>query len=380
VVRGRFGKVVLAGLGGGAGLAVCVLGVYLALWATGAAQASAFTSIGDLACATTMSVVAHQDDDLLFINPAIQQDIAAGRCVVTVFVTAGDDGQGDAYWQTREQGPMAAYATMAGVADRWTQNDLRIDGRSLTRRQLLGTRISLIYLRLPDGFSGVLHRHQSLHALWVGRVHAIRPLDSGRRYTRKALIQTLTALMDRYEPTDIRTLDYVHHFRDGDHTDHHIVGYLTFAAQTAYHAPHRITGYMGYPIAKLPANLSPAVRDQKLAVFLAYAPYDRRVCHTELVCLHNSYTPRFSHNYRVGTAVIDDVPDPPPADVPRAPRAVRGPSHPPLKPRKSWLWAILRRISAADQARTAAMETVLPPRTPGSPQTARHPALLPIAG
>jgi hypothetical protein len=124
--------------------------------------------------------------------------------MVTVFVTAGDDGQGGAYWQGREQGPMAAYATMAGVADRWTQSDLRIDGRSVTRRQLPGTRISLIYLRLPDGYSGVLHRHESLHALWVRKVRSVHSLDSGTPYTRKSLTQTLTELMYRYKPRSVQ--------------------------------------------------------------------------------------------------------------------------------------------------------------------------------
>ncbi len=334
VDRGRFGRVVSVGLAGGVAVAVCVLGIYFALWATGSAQASELTSIGTPSCVTTMSIVAHEDDDLLFINPAIQQDITAGRCVVTVFVTAGDDGQGDTYWQDREQGPMAAYASMSGVADRWTQSDLRIDGRYVTRRQLPGTRITLIYLRLPDGFSGPLHRRESLHALWVGKVSAVHTLDSGTPYTRKALTQTLTELMYRYGPSDIRTLDYVHHFGDGDHTDHHIVGYLTLAAQTAYHVPHRLTGYMGYPVAKLPANLSGPVRAQKLATFLAYAPFDHRVCHTERACLHNNYTPRFSHNYRVGT-MLTIAPDPLPADVPRTPRCKNEPTCPQLKPRTS---------------------------------------------
>ncbi|WP_412734500.1 PIG-L family deacetylase [Krasilnikovia sp. MM14-A1259] len=322
---------------------MCLFGVYLALWVTGAAQAWAFTGAHDRACITTMSVVAHEDDDLLFINPAIQHDIAAGRCVITVFVTAGDDGQGDAYWQTREQGPMAAYAAMAGVADHWIENDLRVDGRLLTRRQLPATRISLVFLRLPDGSSGTLRRHESLYALWVGRVRTVHPLDSSRSYTLKRVIHTLTGLMNHYQPTDIRTLDYVHPFRDGDHTDHHIVGHLTSAAQAAYRLPHRMTGYMGYPIAKLPVNLSRADRDQKLAAFLAYAPYDRRVCQTEQVCLHNSYAPRFSHSYRVGAAVSDDVPTPPPVDVPRMPRPVSEPSQQIPKPRNWRLRAILRR-------------------------------------
>ncbi len=36
-----------------------------------------------------LTIVAHPDDDLLFLNPDILRDIEAGRCARTVFVTAG---------------------------------------------------------------------------------------------------------------------------------------------------------------------------------------------------------------------------------------------------------------------------------------------------
>ena len=35
----------------------------------------------------TLNVVAHTDDDLLFINPDIQDDIDAGKCVQTLYIT-----------------------------------------------------------------------------------------------------------------------------------------------------------------------------------------------------------------------------------------------------------------------------------------------------
>src|SRR6266852_3026889 len=69
---------------------------------------------------TTLNIVAHQDDDLLFLSPHLLHDVQAGRCVRTVFVTAGDGGGGAGYWQTRENGPKAAYAEMNGVPNSWT--------------------------------------------------------------------------------------------------------------------------------------------------------------------------------------------------------------------------------------------------------------------
>src|SRR5262245_28199466 len=38
--------------------------------------------------ASAMYVVAHEDDDLLFLSPDLLHDIQSGACVTTVFVTA----------------------------------------------------------------------------------------------------------------------------------------------------------------------------------------------------------------------------------------------------------------------------------------------------
>src|SRR5579875_1841597 len=53
------------------------------------------TKATDPACRqNVMNIVAHEDDDLLFINPRIAQAIDQQACVRTVYVTAGDDGRG----------------------------------------------------------------------------------------------------------------------------------------------------------------------------------------------------------------------------------------------------------------------------------------------
>jgi LmbE family N-acetylglucosaminyl deacetylase len=261
-------------------------------------------TVSDSPCATTLNVVAHQDDDLLFINPAISDDIAVGRCVVTVFITAGDAGRGHSYWQRREQGPMAAYAAMAGSGDPWLEDTVVLAGRTVARRALPGTRISLLFLRLPDAHSDARHHRESLQRLWLSEIPSVRSLDSGTPYTRKVLIETLSSVMDRYQPDEIRTLDYAHPYGDGDHADHHSAGYFTRAAQAGYRTPHRISGYLGYGLAALPPNLPDPVRDEKLAFFLAYAPNDHRVCQDAPTCLTNSYAPRFSRSYLTASATI----------------------------------------------------------------------------
>ncbi len=251
------------------------------------------------ACATTLNVVAHQDDDLLFINPDISSDLAGGRCVVTLFATAGDAGKPAAYWRGREAGSRAAYAAMAGVADRWTEDALTVAEHTVTRMSLVGAPISLVFLRLPDGHGYAVSNYETLHKLWSGAIATIRAIDGSAAYTKESLTATVTAVMNTVRPSVIRTLDYTGTLGDGDHGDHHGAGYLTLAAHRDYHEPHRIYAYLGYPIADLAPNLTTAARDAKLRSFLAYAPHDSHVCRTRSACLNHLYTPWFSRRYSI---------------------------------------------------------------------------------
>lgn len=65
-------------------------------------------------------VVAHPDDDLLFMNPDIQTSISSGNRVVVVIENGSDWNQSDPnrteasqYWIDRERGSLNAYAFMA---------------------------------------------------------------------------------------------------------------------------------------------------------------------------------------------------------------------------------------------------------------------------
>lgn len=72
------------------------------------------------ACAPA-DVVAHPDDDLLFQSPDIVTDVKGGNCITTVFLTSGDSGVGSTYARSRESGNEAAYASMLGVRDSYTE-------------------------------------------------------------------------------------------------------------------------------------------------------------------------------------------------------------------------------------------------------------------
>ena len=90
-----------------------------------------FIVVGAVAFGTLVG--AHQDDDILFMNPDLSADIAERRCIRTVYITAGDSGAGEGYWHSREQGAKAAYAQMYGSKDNsWRDERQMINGRFVT--------------------------------------------------------------------------------------------------------------------------------------------------------------------------------------------------------------------------------------------------------
>jgi GlcNAc-PI de-N-acetylase len=149
----------------------------------GSARAQASCAQG-----SSVYVVAHADDSILFQNPTLEQDIGSGRCVETIIVTAGDDGQGSSYWMGREAGVKAAYAQMAGVPNTWTQADAGIAGHPMPRVTLTGeATVSLVFMRIPDGNldgSGFASTgFTSLQKLWQGTIPTIAVIDGSSSYT-----------------------------------------------------------------------------------------------------------------------------------------------------------------------------------------------------
>lgn len=249
------------------------------LVAVGGSPATAATSC---AAGTTMNIVAHPDDDLLFQSPDLLRDVQADRCVRTVFLTAGDDNQVDDYWRARERGIEAAYATMAGTANAWSTTDAGIAGHPIPVRTLIARpNISVAFMRLPDGLDGdggSLRNFESLKKLYQGTIPQIRPVDGTPGYTGATLTSTLTALMTAYQPRTVRAQDYLRQYPDGDHPDHVTAGYYARQAHLAYTTPHTLIGYQDNPNASAPANVTGADLTGKQAAFNAYLPFDRMPC------------------------------------------------------------------------------------------------------
>ena len=58
--------------------------------------------------AVAFYISAHQDDWQLFRGERAWSDVMSGATVVFVYVTAGDAGRRDGWWEAREEGALAS--------------------------------------------------------------------------------------------------------------------------------------------------------------------------------------------------------------------------------------------------------------------------------
>jgi len=288
---------------------VSVLTLLALVGAVSAASGAAAASLpADATCSTRSSITidAHTDDDLFFQNPDVQAAVTVAvtgaSCYRQVYVTAGEAGDETSagYWQAREQGVQAAYATMAGVADVWTVATRTFAGKPVTVATLRDApTISLAFLRLPDGnvdgsgFS--VHDYVSLQKLYTGKIASMDTVDSvpgaTTAYTLPQLSATLGALVLAQNARHVRTQDFSGSYGDGDHSDHHTVAYLVRDEVRAVAPGATLAGYYGYPVAGAPANIATTSPEfaAKAAAFEAYAPYDWRMdCSTAEECMTGS--------------------------------------------------------------------------------------------
>lgn len=259
--------------------------------------------------ATTLQVVAHPDDDLYFVNPDLQQSIAEGARVVTVYVTAGDatgknrvPGGGPprrdraGYAAARQQGLRQAYALMATgrLLVPWRRSVLVLPGgRRVEVDEPVGRPgVVLVFLGLQMYSDPVTPHSVTLRDLWHRpgtvvrtRVATGSPLREVQDYTREELIETLVRLYEHFRPSLVRTLDpdpdrQVHdaaHRRDADqpgfsdHADHTAAALFAWAALARWgRAGCLATAYRGYYNDRWPSGLSPQARAAKRRWLDAY--------------------------------------------------------------------------------------------------------------
>ncbi|MEV4133039.1 PIG-L family deacetylase [Dactylosporangium sp. NPDC049742] len=242
-----------------------------------------------------MQIIAHEDDDLYFMNPDVDEAIAQHSPTVTVYMTAGEGSGGvpgnsaQERARRRQQGAQNAYATMAGVADNndttqaeWSGAAWSVGGKTVERYTLTARpEIELIFMDLSDG---------NLANLYAGTPHnTIVParqtlVTASQSYTKADAAAVLNAIMDVYKPTVLRAQDAEPDRRtaDGytaDHTDHVAAASFARDAATAYNGPLYEVNYRDYNIAAVPINLDSAAQTRKRAVLTKYAAngYDAEV-------------------------------------------------------------------------------------------------------
>jgi hypothetical protein len=276
---------------------------------------------------TDLFVVAHPDDDLLFMGSDIAGALAASHRIVVLYVTAGElSGTSDQYWVDRERGVLNAYSALvdhrAGthtalegdppdmLPGDWSAAQAIVLG-SLTAAEydLRTAPITAVFLRLGDyqeqclweQTNGCSSHNPNPPAPPYVAVTLACPGDatSGRlacdtpapaqQVDDAALAGALEAAIERFRPTTVGMLDASGVFFDAlgragdsagytEYPDHY---YSALYALSATLRAAAVTGelpaiasYRGYTIAREPPNLTDSVACTKDLAFDAYAPFD----------------------------------------------------------------------------------------------------------
>ncbi|MBN3759441.1 PIG-L family deacetylase [Burkholderia sp. Ac-20365] len=231
---------------------------------TGSARAATV----DCSAGTLVTVVAHLDDDLLFVEPAISDQLRAGWCVTVVHLIGGANGTNFAYVQKREEASRLAYARLAGVANTWDETTLRIEGKPVYQLTLKAQpRVRLLELRLPGG--AVRGGRVPLALLWdQGATLTTYPMGHGElaaaRYTRaslSAVLQTILKDATRIATLNPDTVPFI------EHPDHIYAARITRHVAQNIARPIPIVFYTTYPTGNWPATLfgEPAQRKRDAA-------------------------------------------------------------------------------------------------------------------
>jgi hypothetical protein len=260
------------------------------------------------ACATCtdLYVVAHEDDDLLFMNPDLASDVAGGQRVIVVYVTAGElsDPSTPAYWQGRERGMLAAYGALItggpvayqdAIDPLWTAATETIDG--LTFVTYRAANVELVFLRLGDfqtqclwedvGGCSTLDAHPPAPPYLAATKGT--PALPAQQVTREQLTDVLAELAIEEHATTLGTLDSTAIYFDAlgpasdgyhEYWDHYFTA--LFATTAAGRAEAQLgqlalRSYRGYTISRAAENLTHELACGKLDTFAHYAIYDTAI-------------------------------------------------------------------------------------------------------
>ncbi|MGE5182419.1 MAG: FG-GAP-like repeat-containing protein [Acidobacteriota bacterium] len=248
-------------------------------------------------------IVAHQDDDLLFVQPDVLDAVRAGTGVTAVYVTAGNGLKGADFAQQRYAGLRDAYGAAAGDT-RWSCGWIELSGHTAEHCRLDAANVSLVFLGYPDGGKQGEYAH-SLLKLWEGTIAGADTVaERSTHYDRESLIDTVAEVLRLVQPKRIHTLEIAatHGY---DHSDHMIVGAIALLATARADSNAELISYRGYNMACEPVDKPDPLYAEQQQVFAYYeacytgcapcgeaCPADK-IDPTHVVWLHRRYAVGF---------------------------------------------------------------------------------------
>ncbi|HEX7907955.1 MAG TPA: hypothetical protein VF534_07665 [Paraburkholderia sp.] len=229
----------------------------------------------DCAAGTLVTVVAHLDDDLLFVDPAITERLDAGWCITTVHLIGGANGADFAYVLTRERASRLAYARMAGVPNEWIESNVTLAGKLVHQMALKAKpQVRLLEFRLPGG--GVRGGREPLGLLWEQHATlSTYPMNADGtvrvKYDRDSLSAALKVVLA--QATQIYTLnpDTVPFI---EHPDHIFAARITRHVAQTLGKSVPIVYHVTYPTGGWPGNLPSAEVQRKRDIVASYFSID----------------------------------------------------------------------------------------------------------
>ncbi|MFI1584048.1 PIG-L family deacetylase [Embleya sp. NPDC020630] len=230
-----------------------------------------------------LNVVAHHDDDLLFLSPELLDNLTAGAFLRSVYFNASDYQGYPKYMTDREQGLRDAYARTLGAELRdWKSQPYESGGVRATL-WTLGERVSILETRIPDGYMRTPLGAKRLWGLYADNTRVTtRPGDTfpAQDLDRDRLVAFLRGLRDEFKPDRVNTLDPTSDLQGdpdpvgGFHQDHVAVSRLVKYALEQDTKPCSVTYHRDYTIEREPVNLTGEQAARKKKAFGVYTDYD----------------------------------------------------------------------------------------------------------
>lgn len=254
------------------------------------------------ACAyKVQAIVAHQNDDLFFMQTDLQRHLERGACAEVVYITNGKlSEQTWEYSAKRDLGALTAWSSMSGApapeSVHWAQDRLEVNGHRPVRHTHPNSRLTHVHLGVDDAWEGSgwgshtpLSRMES-DVKYEVRAYPVRVADkettesSLERYTKSSFQVTLGQLIKNYQPNILVTHDpsiktaYEKLCRlcgeNNDHPDRVAGAKLALESLRISGVPAATQFYVGEPTAGRAANLTSAEADAKSRVAAWYGIHD----------------------------------------------------------------------------------------------------------